>query len=110
MADEELMEGAGGLISNRVVDTVTYERGNAFCTVQLALTWPSYLIASKTTGHYHLYSTGEMDWPQYWDVLGCLGYFGLIQTGFLNASRMREMTVLRKAPLERHLGQLALPI
>lgn len=63
----------------------------------LDLDFECKLIPSSTQGHYHLYLDGiELNWDQYKELLIAFSKAGIISWGYLSASMMRGMTLVRK--------------
>lgn len=63
--------------------------------VLLDLDVPAHLIPSSTPGHSHLYIEVPVDWPVYERLLEALADAGVIETGYVSASRDRKATHLR---------------
>lgn len=57
---------------------------------------PARLIPSSTPGHFHLYIDVPMSWEQYDTVLSALAFAGVVEDGYVNASRSREQSFLRR--------------
>lgn len=53
------------------------------------------LIASTTPGHGHLYLDTPLTWEQYLRLLDVLVELGLVEAGYVRASRTREATFVR---------------
>lgn len=63
--------------------------------ILLDLDIPAKLIDSSTPGHHHLYIDHEMAWEDYLELLVALAKAGLVETGYVGASRERGFTALR---------------
>lgn len=57
---------------------------------------PCQLIESCTPGHYHLYIDAPMPWKQYQKLLDALADAGILEKGYVDASKKRGQTFLRK--------------
>ncbi len=73
--------------------------------VVLDLDLPAKLIPSTTPGHFHLYVDHEIEWDVYANLLDALEKAGLVEPGYVNASKDRGYTAarlpwVRKAPKE----------
>lgn len=56
---------------------------------------PARLIPSSTPGHAHLYLDVDLSWKTYLKLLEALNEAGVIETGYLLASEMRQATQVR---------------
>lgn len=56
---------------------------------------PCKLIESSTPGHYHLFIEHSMFWPDYVELLDALAKAGIVQPGYVNASKERGYTSVR---------------
>jgi hypothetical protein len=61
----------------------------------LDLDIPAVLIASSTPGHAHLYIDHPMPWEQYVRLLDALAEAGIVERGYVEASRRRGRTDVR---------------
>ena len=59
------------------------------------------VLVSSTAGHHHLYLETPMLWRRYVALLKALGAAGLIEHGFVGASRARGYTSLRRPGLHK---------
>lgn len=57
--------------------------------------WPFRVVDSSTAGHSHLYIDREMSWPQYENLLEVMATVGLVENGYLEASKARGQSFLR---------------
>lgn len=56
---------------------------------------PAALIPSSTPGHSHLYIDRKLSWPTYVKLLDALGQAGILEAGYVEASRERGHTAVR---------------
>ena len=56
---------------------------------------PCHLVPSTNPGHYHLYFDKEMTWEQYEKLLTVMTEVGLVEKGYLDASRKFKQSYLR---------------
>lgn len=56
---------------------------------------PVKVVPSSTPGHYHLYIDHPVPWPKYLALLEAMVDAGIVQPGYLRASRARGFTSLR---------------
>jgi hypothetical protein len=63
--------------------------------VVLDLDMPAQLVESTTPGHFHLYIDKELTWAAYLALLFALQKAGIIERGYLRASRARGYTAVR---------------
>lgn len=61
----------------------------------LDLDFPAALVPSSTPGHHHLYIDKPMSWDDYVKLLDVLAEVGLLEPGFVSASKQRRATFLR---------------
>jgi hypothetical protein len=59
------------------------------------LDFPCQLVESGTPGHYHLYIDKEVPWDKYIAVLDAMVDAGLVQGGYVAASKVRGYTAVR---------------
>lgn len=53
------------------------------------------LIPSSTPGHSHLFIDAPMSWLEYQDVLEALANAGILEAGYVGASKARGFTAVR---------------
>lgn len=53
------------------------------------------LVPSSTPGHFHLFIDREMPWETYVELLEALVKAGLVEPGYVDASRERGYTAVR---------------
>jgi hypothetical protein len=63
--------------------------------VVIDLDLPAKLLPSTTEGHYHLFIDCEMYWDDYVRLLEALAACGLIEPGYLYASKERGYSAVR---------------
>lgn len=56
---------------------------------------PCELVPSSTPGHFHLYIDHPVPDGAYWDLIGAMVACGIVQPGYLGASRARGYTAAR---------------
>jgi len=56
---------------------------------------PIYVLPSSTHGHYHLYIDKEMTRGQLLDMLTAMSKAGVVEPGYVSASRERGFTSVR---------------
>lgn len=61
----------------------------------LDLDFPAKLLDSSTPGHHHLLIDKELTWEQYEKLLDVLAEVGILQQGYVNASKERGFTCVR---------------
>lgn len=64
-------------------------------TVMIDLDIPAHLVPSSTEGHSHLYIDFPMKWEQYTKLLDALAEAGIVEPGYVGASKERGFTSLR---------------
>lgn len=57
--------------------------------------FPVKVLESSTPGHHHLFIDKELTWHQYLRVLDVLAEVGIVERGYVEASREREFTAVR---------------
>lgn len=77
------------------------EDGNGHHTLMLDIDLPARVIESSTPGHHHLYIDHPMKWKQYLAVIEALTAAGIVEKGFLNASKKNKATHLRVPWVEK---------
>lgn len=63
--------------------------------VLIDIDMPVLAVPSTTPGHYHLYIDKMLTWPQYVRLLEVLGEVGIVEEGYVEASKRRGCTHLR---------------
>lgn len=61
----------------------------------LDLDMAAKLIPSSTEGHFHLYIDKPMTWDNYIKLLDVMAEVGILEQGFVDASKYRKATFLR---------------
>lgn len=56
---------------------------------------PCRLIPSSTEGHFHLYIDQQVPAVAFWNMLDAMADAGLVEPGYVSASREREFTAVR---------------
>lgn len=59
------------------------------------LDFPCQLVPSATPGHFHLYIDKTISWSQFEQVLFAMTRAGLVQKGYLDATRRRGYAAVR---------------
>lgn len=80
--------GAANVITSAVAGTELHKP-------VLDLDLPAKLLPSSTPGHFHLLIDKEMTWETYARLLDALVDAGVVEPGFVNASRARGYTAVR---------------
>lgn len=80
-----------------VTSEVANERWSASGTHKpvLDIDLPVTLIESSTPGHFHLFIDKELPWHDYLKLLTVLAELGIIEEGYLSASKSRKHTAVR---------------
>lgn len=86
--DVDRLEDANGITSRVIGKTKAHK-------LLIDLDLPAKLIPSSTEGHFHLYIDHEIEEAGYFALLEALEAVGIIQTGYLEASKSRGFTQLR---------------
>lgn len=68
-----------------------------------------WLRPSSTAGNYHLYIHKAIPWNYYLELLEALHKCGIIETGYLEASRRRKATFLRVPWMKKGAEKLSTP-
>lgn len=71
----------------------------------LDIDMPVKVYPSTTKGHYHLYIDKVMTWGQYKKLLKALAKAGIIETGYVGASKARGFTAVRLPWVKKEAGQ-----
>lgn len=61
---------------------------------------PCRLVPSKTPGHYHLLIEKEMSWENYQLMLNVLAIVGIVEQGYVDASKALGRSAIRVGPEE----------
>lgn len=80
--------------ANLISSYVTGEGDDALHRPALDLDFKAQLFESRS-GHYHLYLSKHVTWSQYVKLLEVMGEIGLLEEGYVSASKARGMTFLR---------------
>jgi CRISPR/Cas system CSM-associated protein Csm3 (group 7 of RAMP superfamily) len=80
---------AANVITSMMTDKVTHHK------VIIDLDIPAKLVPSTTPGHFHLYIDHELEKEAYFALLTALAEAGLIEPGYLGASKNRGYTAVR---------------
>lgn len=99
----ESMEFEAEMVTSEIVPSVPETAGDPWRTrapqrkhtLMIDLDVPASLVPSTTPGHSHLYIDVPMDWQHVLDILGALVAGGVVEPGYLNASKERGYTALR---------------
>ena len=84
------------VLTSEVADQLGDEgRPNGMHKPVLDLDFPAKLLDSSTPGHHHLLIDKEMSWEQYVKMLDVLAEVGILQQGYVNASKERKFTCVR---------------
>lgn len=69
--------------------------GNGMHKPALDLDFNAQLFRSRDIGHHHLYLDKAMSWEQYEKLLDVMAEVGLLEPGYVSASKERQQTFLR---------------
>ena len=83
-----IFEGAN-VVTSQVAGAPSLHR------IMLDIDFEAHLIPSSTEGHYHLYLDRMLSWDEYKKVLDVLGEVGILQPGYVAASKKKGATYLR---------------
>lgn len=83
------------VITSRVYGTQMHK-------VVIDIDLPAKLLPSTTKDHHHLYIDHEMTWEQYLAILEALAAAGIVQDGYVGASRERGFTAVRLPWVKKH--------
>lgn len=86
-----IMEGAN-CVSSRIAATPF---GGPQHAIILDLDLPAYLVPSSTPGHSHLYIDKVLPEADYYELLDALAHAGVIEPGYVTASKRKGGTHLR---------------
>lgn len=64
-------------------------------TVVLDIDFPVHIVPSSTPGHFHLFITKAIRWEQYQKLLDVMAEIGLLEPGYVEASKRRGGTHVR---------------
>jgi hypothetical protein len=64
--------------------------------------FPVKVIESSTPGHSHLYIDREIEWDDYVKLLEVMAEIGLVEPGYVSASKDRGFTALRLPWVKKH--------
>lgn len=80
--------------------------GSSRHVIALDIDHPAWLIESSTKGHHHLYIDvpGGVEHEDYMALLELLGKIGVIEPGYVEASKARGSTFLRLPWVGKHEG------
>lgn len=73
----------------------------------LDLDIPVFVLPSSTPGHSHLYIDHPLPWDAYLQLLECLADIGLLEEGYLEASKRRKRTDIRLPWVDKSLAEEA---
>lgn len=71
----------------------------------LDIDFPVVALPSSTPGHSHLYIDKAMPWDDYEKLLVVLVEIGLLEEGYLGASRMRHYTAVRAPWVKKEIDE-----
>ncbi len=89
--DESDIEGANCVSS----EIITKDQVAGLHTVAIDVDHKVVALHSTTPGHYHLYIDVPMTWEKYERLLEAMVDCGIVEEGYLEASRIRRATFLR---------------
>lgn len=89
----ELIDFGVGLETANVVTSLDASGYGHYPVLDLDL--PARLLPSSTPGHGHLYIDRLLRWEQYAVLLDALGEAGILQPGYVSASKKRGHTAVR---------------
>lgn len=73
-------------------------------SIMLDLDVPAHLVPSSTPGHSHLYIDVKVPWHTYLRLLSALADAGVIERGYVGASKKRGGTFLRLPWVKKKKG------
>lgn len=82
-----VLDGANCVSSETILDDVH--------TIMLDVDHPVRVVDSTTPGHHHLYIDVALPWPKYLALLEALAEAGVVEPGYVAASKRRGATFLR---------------
>lgn len=71
----------------------------------LDLDFPCTLVPSSTDGKFHLYMNVDVKWESYVKVLDAMAEAGILEAGYVNASKARGYTAVRAPWVKKHVGE-----
>lgn len=81
--------------AHKVSDSWTGFTSREYHRPMLDLDFPAAVIPSSTEGHCHLYIDRDLTWEQYEKLLDVMAEIGLLEAGYVAASKARGRTFLR---------------
>ena len=69
--------------------------------IAVDIDFPVHAVETSTPGHFHLYIDYNLDWKQYEKLLKVMAEVGLVEPGYVEASRRRRCTHLRVPWLQK---------
>ena len=96
--------GVADIITSMVLHTDEYKNRTPtqMHTFVVDIDLPATLMPSSTPGHSHLYIESYMSWSQYVKVLDAMAEAGIIEYGYVNASKARGFTAVRLPWIRRN--------
>ncbi len=91
--DKSLSKNAN-LVASCVGDSLNIESSTMHAPV-LDLDFPATLVPSSTPGHFHLYLDKLLNHEQYMKLLDVLAEVGILEEGYVDASKKRGFTSVR---------------
>jgi hypothetical protein len=76
-------------------DLVCSDTGRGHHKPVIDIDMPCRLVESHTPGHFHLYIDHEMGRVEYWTLLEALAKAGIVETGYVLASKRRGYSAVR---------------
>lgn len=83
------------VITSKEKSTHGQEDSDDFHKIILDLDVPATLIPSSTEGHFHLYIDYDLHWDDYVELLEALAKTGLLEEGYVEASKREGYTSAR---------------
>lgn len=88
MLDETDMLGEADIVTSQFKDSETH-------MAVLDIDVPAALVPSSTPGKHHLYISTLMDWETYERLLDAMADAGILEPGYVGASKARGFTAVR---------------
>ena len=76
-------------------DDLDFKNVDPFHTPVLDIDFPAALVPSSTPGKYHLYLDMPMPWEKYVKLLDVMAEVGILEPGYVGASKARGFTAVR---------------
>lgn len=103
-ASSDDADGYGGVVMDAPIDEANIMtslvsapglEGDGVHRVALDVDLPVMVLPSTTKGHHHLFIDSLLPWEDYLKLLDVLAEIGLVEQGYVSASRERGYTAVR---------------